>query len=515
MSVQGTFPQLIAEQFDNWMFRLQCLLEERGLNDIITKEKVEEKEKTLDAKAKSIIVQCLTDKHLNLIKECTSSYSMLTVLKDTFQRKSIISKISLRRKLLNLKHNKRNLEEYFSVFDNVIRELEVSGEKIDECDKICYLLTGLGEEYNHIITAIETLNSEIKLDFVKAKLLDHEVRRTCEQDPQTSFVVTCFKCKKKGHKSFECYSRGKGRGHGYRGPRSRGGVAHPAQEHNLPLFIATNQALQSQNEPKGIITFVVDSGATKHFIQEQYEKYVKNVTELPDKLQIKIANGENLIAIKKGYLDVYYQHEKLRIEVVIVPGLSNNLMSVSQLVERKKQVIFKKEQLLIISDTKKVYHGDKKGMLYTFTLKLEQRDSCNISEEDKDVNIWHRRLGHMCRKNLAILGLPYSNEKCEVCLRTKATRLPFKRVQRPRSTNIGDLIHTDISGPTRVSTNEGYKYFQTIIDDASHFTQTYLLKNKNEATDKLIQYIKEMERQDEHKVKRIRCDNEGSLQQRD
>ncbi|KOB65848.1 Yokozuna protein, partial [Operophtera brumata] len=153
------FPQLVnTEVFDNWLFRLNCMLEERGLKEVTQMEKVEDK--SLDAKAKSLIVQCVTDRHLNLIKESKTSKEMIDTMKNTFQRKSVISKITLRRKLLNLKHTYASLEEYFSQFDNVIRELEVAGEKIEENDKVCYLLTGLGDEYNHIITAIETMNTE-------------------------------------------------------------------------------------------------------------------------------------------------------------------------------------------------------------------------------------------------------------------------------------------------------------------------------------------------------------------
>lgn len=277
--IHSTLPQLDASAFDNWMFRLKCILEERGLIEIINQETIDEKTKNLDAKAKSIIVQCLQDRHLNIVKECTTSKQMITVLINTFQRKSVISKITLRRKLVNLKHTSGNLEEYFASYETIIRELEVIGEKIEESDKVCYLLTGLGEEYNHIITALETVNTEIKLEFVKAKLLDHEVRKdkVTEQESSSSFVssdIICYRCLKKGHKSFECssqgrgrgrgycYSRGRGRGRGYRGPRTRGGAAQPAEQQH-PLFIASDEALLSDNQ-NGIINFIVDSGATQH-----------------------------------------------------------------------------------------------------------------------------------------------------------------------------------------------------------------------------------------------------------
>lgn len=63
----------------------------------------------------------------------------------------------------------------------------------------------------------------------------------------------------------------------------------------------------------------------------------------------------------------------------------------------------------------------------------------------------------------------------------------------------------------RTYTNEGHRYFQTIIDDYSHFTQTYLLKNKYEASDNLIKYIRELNIQKGFKVKRIRLIMEENI----
>lgn len=46
---------------------------------------------------------------------------MIQILKYTFQRKSIVNKTNLGRKLLNLKLT-ATLEEYFAQLENVIRE---------------------------------------------------------------------------------------------------------------------------------------------------------------------------------------------------------------------------------------------------------------------------------------------------------------------------------------------------------------------------------------------------------
>lgn len=49
------------------------------------------------------------------------------------------------------------------------------GYKINESDRICYLLLSLPDEYETVVTALET-QTYLKLDFVKANLLDEETK---------------------------------------------------------------------------------------------------------------------------------------------------------------------------------------------------------------------------------------------------------------------------------------------------------------------------------------------------
>ena len=62
-----------------------------------------------------------------------------------------------------------------------------------------------------------------------------------------------------------------------------------------------------------------------------------------------------------------------------------------------------------------------------------------------ECRIWHRRLGHLNRNNVKILGLPYSNEKCNKCIEGKAGRLPFTRNNKT-TRRIGELIYTTYVG---------------------------------------------------------------------
>ncbi|KAG5894850.1 hypothetical protein JTB14_023699 [Gonioctena quinquepunctata] len=97
---------------------------------------------------------------------------------------------------------------------------------------------------------------------------------------------------------------------------------------------------------------------------------------------------------------------------------------------------------------------------------------------------------------------------CSTCVEGKGTRLPFKESER-RTKNIGDIIHSDVCGPFNPVAFDGSRYFQTIIDDYSHFVLVKTLKTKVEANQNLIDFVPEIERLKDVEVKAMRLDNGG------
>lgn len=162
---------------------MQAFLEEK-LEMTLTREITEEMDekakaefKLKDAKAKSIIIQCVTDKHLDVIKDALTAKQMITSLEEVFNRKSVFTKLSLKRKLLTMKCKlEEKLEDHFMKFDAVIRELDSIRSKMEEEDKVCHLLLSLPEDFNPVITAVETLRSTVTIEFVKSRLLDEEMK---------------------------------------------------------------------------------------------------------------------------------------------------------------------------------------------------------------------------------------------------------------------------------------------------------------------------------------------------
>ena len=64
-------------------------------------------------------------------------------------------------------------------------------------------------------------------------------------------------------------------------------------------------------------------------------------------------------------------------------------------------------------------------------------------------------------------GSPY----CHTCHLAKQKKLSYTSLNNICNSNF-ELLHIDIWGPSLVETNEGYRYFLTIVDD--HSIATYI-----------------------------------------
>ena len=92
------------------------------------------------------------------------------------------------------------------------------------------------------------------------------------------------------------------------------------------------------------------------------------------------------------------------------------------------------------------------------------------------------RLGHL---NLSKLKQMVPNLsrlqvlECESCQLGKHTRSSFPKQTEPRCNTLFSIIHSNIWGPNRV-TSFGFRYFVAFIDDYSHCTWVYLMKDRSE-----------------------------------
>ena len=124
--------------------------------------------------------------------------------------------------------------------------------------------------------------------------------------------------------------------------------------------------------------------------------------------------------------------------------------------------------------------------------------------------MWHLRLGHASNDKLQYcvsdISSFRSSKDCIVCPIAKHKCLPFLNSNH-LSDHAFDMIHYDVWGPFAKATHDGFKYFLTIVDDATKSTWVYLMKSKSETRPLLISFYKMIHTQFHTNIKVFRTDN--------
>ncbi|GJY62407.1 putative ribonuclease H-like domain-containing protein [Tanacetum coccineum] len=216
-------------------------------------------------------------------------------------------------------------------------------------------------------------------------------------------------------------------------------------------------------------------------------------------------------------------------DVYFVNELKFNLFSVSQMCDKKNYVLFTNTECFILSTNFKLPDENqillkipRKDNMYSFDMKnIVPKESltCLVAKATSDESmLWHRRLGHINFKNInklvkdnLVRGLPtkrFENDQtCVACLKGKQHKASCKSKVLNPITKPLFMLHMDLFGPTFMSSLMHKKYCLVVTDDYSKFTWVFFLTTKDETSEILKNFIKEIENLVDKKVKIIRSDN--------
>ncbi|XP_048228241.1 uncharacterized protein LOC125369515 [Ricinus communis] len=97
---------------------------------------------------------------------------------------------------------------------------------------------------------------------------------------------------------------------------------------------------------------------------------------------------------------------------------------------------------------------------------------------------------------------------CPGCQYGKSHRLPFPN-SKNRAIAALQLVHSDLMGPTRIPSYNGFHYVMVLVDDFSRFTWVFFLEHKSETFFNFIQFKEQVGKEFGLPIKCLCTDNGG------
>ncbi|GAU33196.1 hypothetical protein TSUD_206550 [Trifolium subterraneum] len=318
--------------------------------------------------------------------------------------------------------------------------------------------------------------------------------------------IKCFSGNKWGHYASECQNKGKKKQEEANHARQ-----NDTDSDGVLLMVTTNTS-----EDQSTLWYL-DTCCTNHMTGHrdrllELDENFKSTVKFADNSTISVeGKGKVMFTRKNG-------NHTFVTDVLYVPTMKHNLLSLGQLIEKGFALSTKDKFLEVHDPYKKLVLKAPLSKNRTFKVDLQASEvqcfSSLITEDEKW--LWHYRYGHLNFKSLnqlsskhMVVGLPLihtPDKLCEGCFASKQPRNSFKNTVYYRSTQPLHVVHSDICGPIETATLGGNKYFMTCVDEFTRKVWIYLLKEKSEAFSAFKKFCATAERQCENHLKILRTD---------
>lgn len=372
---------------------MQMILVDKELWDVVERSEVESVEGgskdnkwiVKDKKALATICLSVKDSELVHVRSCKTSAEAWKKLEEVYETKGLARRLFLRRKFFTAQlQDGESMQEHINKVTTLSEQLEAIGAKISDEDIAMTLLCSLPQSYENLIVALESRADSLTAEIVRTRLLQEEARRK-ENDParheeaallaknkgkkegqwreeshQRNYDkrIKCFNCGKKGHKAAEC----------------REGLAEDESQAKWASTKDVAFGAVCAVGPRDDNEWYVDSGATQHLSSKK--EWFSNFSEIEPR-KIYLANNHAIVAKGIGtvHVQLYVNGEKKNgtfREVLYVPELHGNLLSVDKVVACGYDVLFKRTSCIVMNRKgHTIAVATKKGNLYRLVAEAQ------------------------------------------------------------------------------------------------------------------------------------------------
>ncbi|CAL1672080.1 unnamed protein product [Lasius platythorax] len=215
------------ESYNNWKIGMKMALIHENLwhaiegypeEDSSTESEKNRKEQKALAKICLMVKPCAYAQ----VRSAESAREAWLNLQKAYEDKGLSRRLALLRTLAGMiLQNFRNMESYVNEIMSVSQKLADMNAPLDDEFIAVIMLSGLTEDYNPMIMALESANVGLTSDFVKAKLLQDTKHSISSSSGDKALYsknnrvynkrkpVVCYKCNEEGHFKNECLTNKK------------------------------------------------------------------------------------------------------------------------------------------------------------------------------------------------------------------------------------------------------------------------------------------------------------------
>jgi hypothetical protein len=78
--------------------------------------------------------------------------------------------------------------------------------------------------------------------------------------------------------------------------------------------------------------------------------------------------------------------------------------------------------------------------------------------------------------------------ECQECIKGKMHRDKIPKMTTRKASKVGDVIHTDVWGPSQIESINGSRYFATFTDEYIRYTTVIGLQKKSDVCQAFVDY---------------------------
>ncbi|KAL3612663.1 hypothetical protein D5086_003683 [Populus alba] len=541
-------------------------------NPTIAQKKAHEEEKLKKDKAITCLHSGLTDHMFTKIMDLETPKQVWDKLQGEFEGSSRVKTVRLLAlkkefELMKMKDNE-SVKDYSGRLMDVVNQIRLLGKAFTDHKVVEKIMVSVPQKFEAKISAIEEscdlnnltiaeLTSKLHVQEQRVQMRDEEAiegafqantkemssrnlqrkkpfkftKGKTEMSSRKKNYSPCSHCKRTNHAEKDCWYKDKpsfkctfcnNLGHSKKYCRAKkkqpqqhiyqqANVSEEEKEDDEHLFMAS-QVISSHEQN----IWLIDSGCTSHMT-----KHLAIFSSIDKSIQpkVKLGNGDVVQAKGRGTIAVSTKRgTKIINNVLYIPELDQNLLSVAQMLRNGYAVSFK-EKFCFITDTHGLEIEKLKMDGNSFYLKLDAVEGHVFYAKVDESIMWHKRYGHFNLKSLKFMHdagtvddmpeIHVSDQTCDSCEIGKQHRQPFPQSTTKRVTHKLELVHSDICGPMSTASLSNNLYFILFIDDFSRMTWVYFLKTKSQELFMFSNFKKLVETQCDQKIKKLRTDNGG------